>query len=102
MEEVVLRQGTRHAERGTLRIPVEGGEAQVRLEPFATFLMRGIGYGGDWRPGALKGELAVDREDIDLSKVDIAAPEHWTITAISKTVPTPPGEQNGSAAGGDR
>jgi hypothetical protein len=92
MEEVVLRQGTRHAERGTLRIPVEGGEAQVRLEPFATFLMRGIGYGGDWRHGALKGELAVDREDIDLAQVDMAAPENWHIQALSKVVLSQPGE----------
>ena len=92
MEEVTLRQGTRHAERGTLKIPVEGGEAQVRLEPFATFLMRGIGYGGEWRHGMLKGELAVGREDIDLAKVDMAAPENWHIQAISKATLTEPGE----------
>jgi hypothetical protein len=99
MEEVVLRQGTRHAERGTLRIPVEGGEAEVRLEPFATFLMRGIGYGGEWRHGALKGELEVAREDIDLAKVDMAAPENWHIQAISKAVLTQPGQADRTGLG---
>jgi len=99
MEEVVLRQGTRHAERGTLRIPVEGGEAEVRLEPFATFLMRGIGYGGEWRHGALKGELEVAREDIDLAKVDMAAPENWHIQAISKAVLTSPGDPERTGLG---
>jgi hypothetical protein len=93
MEEVSLRQGTRHAERGTLRIPVEGGEAEVKLEPMGyPFLMRGIGYGGEWRHGALKGELAVGREDIDLSEVDMAAPENWHIQAISHATLTAPGE----------
>ena len=38
MEEVTLRQGTRHAERGTLRVPVEGGEAEVKLEQLTTLL----------------------------------------------------------------
>jgi hypothetical protein len=54
--------------------------------------MRGIGYGGDWRHGALKGELAVAREDIDLASVDMGAPENWHIQAISKVTMTEPGE----------
>ena len=93
MEDVTLRQGTRHAERGTLAIPLEGGEATVRLEPVGQpFLMRGIGYGGDWRHGGLKGELAVGREDIDLASVDMGAPENWHIQAISKVSMQAPGE----------
>jgi hypothetical protein len=92
MEDVTLRQGTRHAERGTLRIPVPGGEAELKFEPQETFLMRGIGYGGEWRHGGLKGELAVAREDIDLASVDMGAPENWHIQAISKVTMTQPGE----------
>jgi hypothetical protein len=92
MEGVTLRQGTRHAERGTLMIPLDGGEAQVKLEPVGhPFLMRGIGYGGEWRHGALKGELAVGREDIDLASVDMAAPENWHIQAISHATLEAPG-----------
>jgi hypothetical protein len=92
MEEVTLRQGTRHAERGTLRIPLEDGEAELKFEPGESFLMRGIGYGGDWRHGALKGELAVGREDIDLASVDMGAAENWHIQAISQVTMTAPGE----------
>jgi hypothetical protein len=99
MEEVTLRQGTRHAERGTLRIPVAEGEAELKFEPQETFLMRGIGYGGDWRHGALKGELAVAREDIDLASVDMAAPENWHIQAISKVTMTAPGEPERQGVG---
>jgi hypothetical protein len=93
MEDVTLRQGTRHAERGTLKIPLADGEAEIRLEPLGQpFLMRGIGYGGEWRHGALRGELAVGREDIDLAKVDMGAPENWHIQAISRAVLQTPGE----------
>ena len=93
MEEVTLRQGTRHAERGMLRIPVDGGEAEVKLEPVGQpFLMRGIGYGGEWRHGALKGELVTAREDIDLAAVDMGAMENFHIQAISRAILTAPGE----------
>jgi hypothetical protein len=93
MEEVVLRQGLRHIERAVLRIPIPAGEAEVRLEPVgAPFLMRGIGYGGEWRHGGLKGELAVGREDIDLAGADMAAPENWHIQAISRATLSLPGE----------
>jgi hypothetical protein len=96
MEDVTLKAGTRHALGGTLKIPLLQGEAQIRIEPLKTsggvFLMRGIGYGGEWRHGALKGELAVAREDIDLAAVDMAAPENWHIQAISKVTFEAPGE----------
>ncbi|HEY8573005.1 hypothetical protein [Phenylobacterium sp.] len=99
MEDVSLRQGTRHAERGTLKIPVQGGEASIGLEPVTTFLMRGIGYGGEWRHGALKGELAVGREDIDLAAVDMGAIENLHIQAISRAVMTAPGEPERQGVG---
>jgi hypothetical protein len=92
MEDVSLKAGTRHALGGTLKIPLAQGEASIRLQPTGVFLMRGIGYGGEWRHGGLKGELAVGREDIDLATVDMAAPENWHIQAISKAVMEAPGE----------
>jgi hypothetical protein len=96
MEDVTIRPGTRHAQGGTLKIPLLQGEASIRIEPLkapgGVFLMRGIGYGGEWRHGALKGELAVAREDIDLASADMAAPENWHIQAISKVVMDAPGE----------
>ena len=92
MEDVSLKGGTRHALGGTLKIPLAQGEASIRITPKSVFLMRGIGYGGDWRHGALKGELAVAREDIDLATADMAAPENWHIQAISTAVMEAPGE----------
>ncbi|ACG79442.1 conserved hypothetical protein [Phenylobacterium zucineum HLK1] len=97
--DVTLRQGLRHAERGTLTIPLADGAATVDLEPVTTFLMRGIGYGGEWRHGGLKGELAVAREDIDLSAADMGAMENLHIQAISKAVLRAPGEPERQGVG---
>ena len=100
MEDVSLKPGTRHALGGTLKIPLAQGEASVKIEPVGLpFLMRGIGYGGEWRHGGLKGELAVAREDIDLASVDMAAPEHLHIQAISKATYSAPGEAEQSGIG---
>jgi hypothetical protein len=92
MEDVELKPGTRHAKGGTLKIPLAQGEATVRLEPVSTFLMRGIGYGGEWRHGALKGELAVARETIDLAAADMGAMENLHIQAISRATFEAPAE----------
>jgi hypothetical protein len=96
MEDVTMQPGTRHARGGTLKIPLEQGEATIRITPLtapgSVFLMRGIGYGGDWRHGALKGELAVGREDIDLAATDMGAMENLHIQAISTVVMEVPGE----------
>lgn len=92
MEAVTMQPGTRHARGGTLKIPLEQGEATIRITPKSVFLMRGIGYGGDWRHGGLKGELAVGREDFDLGATDMGAPENLHIQAISIAVMEIPGE----------
>jgi hypothetical protein len=66
---------------------------EIAFEPIGQpFLMRGIGYGGEWRHGALKGELATAREDIDLEAVDMGAMENLHIQAISRARMTAPGE----------
>jgi hypothetical protein len=94
MEDVTLMPGTRHALEGTLKIPLAQGEASISIKPLAgrVFLMKGIGYGGDWRHGALKGPLVVAREDIDLAAANMASPENWHIQAISQAVLETPGE----------
>jgi hypothetical protein len=90
--EIELIPGTRHARSGVLTIPLAQGAATVKIEPAATFLMRGIGYGGEWRHGGLKGELAVAREDIDSANFDPQDPGNLHIQAISKATLSQPGE----------
>ncbi len=92
--ETEILPGTRHAKSGLLTIPLEQGAATVRIEPIATFLMRGIGYGGDWRHGTLKGELAVAREDLDTVNFDHADPGNLHIQAISRATLSQPGRDD--------
>jgi len=93
MEEVNIVAGTRHASTGTLNIPLKQGSAKVVFEPRTTFFMRGIGYTHPhWRHGGYKGELVVEREDIELASVNLASPENWHIQAISKVTLSLPGE----------
>ena len=97
--EVELISGTRHAKSGRLTIPLDQGEAVVTIEPGATFLMRGVGYGGEWRHGMLKGELAVAREDIDCANFDPADPINLHIQAISKVTLSQPGRDTQTGIG---
>ena len=100
MEDVTLIPGTRHARGGSLSIPLQQGTARVKFEPIATFLMRGIGYGHPtWRHGGFKGELVVEREDIDLNSVNMASPENIHIQAVSRVTLTIPGEESQSGMG---
>lgn len=93
MDEVSLIAGTRHASTGTLNVPLAQGSASIRFKPFLTFLMRGIGYGApNWRHGGYKGDLVVEREDIDLTATDMGSPENWHIQALSHVTLTLPGE----------
>jgi hypothetical protein len=93
IEDVTMIPGTRHAQGGTLVVPLKQGSARVKFEPFLTFLMRGIGYGHpNWRHGAYKGELVVEREDINLGAVNMASPENWHIQALSRVTLSLPGE----------
>ncbi|WP_397414556.1 hypothetical protein [Phenylobacterium sp.] len=87
-----LIPGTRHAKGGVLTIPMDQGAATVTLKPKSTFLMRGIGYGGEWRHGALKGELAVAREDLDCENFDRADMSNLHIQAISEATLSVPGQ----------
>jgi hypothetical protein len=81
---VRLKPGWRHAESAELSV---GGDApfHVHFEPRSIFLMRGIGYGHpEWTHGAWKGDLVVERELIDLSKIEPGRADHLHIQALSR------------------
>ena len=92
--ETEILTGTRHAKSGLLTIPLEQGAATVKIEPMSTFLMRGVGYGGAWRHGSLKGELVVEREDLDSVNFDPNDPLNLHIQAISRTTLSQPGRDD--------
>jgi hypothetical protein len=84
--DLVLRDGTRHAQSARLRmtLPPER-ELVVDFEPIVHFQMRGIGYGHPaWSHGVNKGQLAVEREDIPLAGVDPLSPHDLHIQAVSR------------------
>lgn len=100
IEDVKMIPGTRHAQGGKLVIPLKQGSAAITFEPFLTFLMRGIGYGHpQWRHGGYKGELEVEREDIDLAATNMGSPENWHIQALSRVTLNLPGEAPQSGMG---
>ena len=94
-----LIPGTRFARGGVLTIPMEQGAATVTIQPLSTFLMRGIGYGGDWRHGGLKGELEVGREDLDTVNFDPNDMGNLHIQAISKATLSVPGQPDQQGVG---
>lgn len=87
--QVTYASGTRRVKSGELFLPhPAGGELHLALEPFATFLMKGIGYGHpNWRHGSHHGEgLAVHREDYLSAAEPWHKPENLHIQAISRAV----------------
>lgn len=77
------KSGTRHATSATVTL----GEGAQRLEatftPLYDFFMLGLGYGHPkWAHGLNHGELAVEREDIVLDKVDVRQQQHLHIQAL--------------------
>jgi hypothetical protein len=68
----VLAPGTRYPLSATLDLAFPGeAPISIAFTPVQRFLMRGIGYfHPEWQHGGYKGELVVEREDIDLGKVD--------------------------------
>jgi hypothetical protein len=82
--EIDLKTGWRHARSAKLTI---GGATPITatFAPIATFMMHGLGYTNpDWPHGGFKGELVTERDDIDLTKIIAARPDHLHIQAISR------------------
>jgi hypothetical protein len=89
--DVDLRPGTRWARRATVTMSSHLDDPPVvyAYEPLAQFQMRGLGYfHPEWAHGRLQGELVVEREDLDLERVDPASPHDWHIQAISRVSAT--------------
>ncbi|HEY2661303.1 MAG TPA: hypothetical protein VGI79_16400 [Caulobacteraceae bacterium] len=78
--------GTKHAHTATLAIPLEDKPPlSIAFEPIAKFQMRGIGYiHPKWGHGRYQGDLVVEREDIDLARLDPNAVENLHIQAICR------------------
>lgn len=85
-----LKPGWRHATTATLEAELpDGRKIEASFEPGVPFLMRGIGYGHpEWVHGGWKGELAVEREDIDLTTIEPGRADHLHIQAISRVTMT--------------
>jgi len=83
--DVVLKSGTRHAKSATITINSRDKPSiRIEVEPVARFQMRGIGYlHPQWSHGSYKGELVVEREDIQLAEVDVMKMENMHIQAFS-------------------
>jgi hypothetical protein len=74
-----LAPGTRWPQRGELVV----GAESFTLEPLARFQMRGLGYTSPkWGHGLDHGALAVEREDIDLSRIDPARPDNLHVQML--------------------
>lgn len=87
--------GSRRAARAALTFTDKQGRGVgVEIEPFATFQMKGIGYGhSEWRHGAYRGEqLTHAREDIVPDELSWATPDNLHIQAISRVTLT---DENG-------
>ncbi|MFO0315660.1 MAG: hypothetical protein ACK51R_00930 [Hyphomonadaceae bacterium] len=91
---LTLIPGMRHASSANLRIEAEGQPArEATFQPLTTFLMRGLGYGHpSWAHGGWKGELVVEREDIDLTNIVPGRPDHVHIQAVCKVTLSTGGE----------
>ena len=93
--------GTRWPSGGTLTIR-PGGETElvVRFEPLLRFQMRGLGYvSAAWGHGLYKGELAVEREDIDLAAIDPTAIENLHVQMLCRVALEQPGEATEQGVG---
>lgn len=87
------KSGTRHAVDATVTWTDGRGESSVKYEPEFTFFMLGLGYGHPvWSHGLEHGPLKVEREDFDLTKMDVTQPHHLHIQAVSKATYTAGGE----------
>lgn len=83
--EVRWRPGTRHAAGATVRFGDGGEAAEVVFEPEMAFFMLGLGYGHPkWGHGLNHGALAVEREDMRLAEVNVQAPQHLHVQALSR------------------
>jgi hypothetical protein len=99
--DVTFVEGTKHARAARLHIPLSDQPSiDIGFEPAAKFQMRGIGYiHPKWGHGRYQGELAVEREDIDLEGLDPNALENLHIQAICRLTLDQEGQPTQSGLG---
>ncbi|MHB8530547.1 MAG: hypothetical protein ACYC8V_13690 [Caulobacteraceae bacterium] len=86
------KAGTRHIRRAVVTLKGPGAAREVVYQPEWEFLMVGLGYGHPkWGHGLAHGELDVEREDIDLAKIDRRLPQHLHVQAMCKVIDRPDG-----------
>ena len=98
---VTWQPGTRRAAAATLSVEDGQGQAhQVDYELRSTFMMKGIGYGHPSKGhGSYRGELSVEREDLQPDALPWQQPENLHIQALVKAVHTGPGGQTSEGIG---
>jgi hypothetical protein len=83
--EIAWKPGTRHARRAVVTMGVGREAREATFEPEYEFFMLGLGYGHPkWGHGLAHGPLAVEREDLKLSEVDVRLPQHLHVQAFCK------------------
>jgi hypothetical protein len=79
------KSGTRHARRAVVSLKDARTTRQIIYEPDYEFYMMGLGYGHpNWGHGTAHGVLEVEREDLDLAKIDPRATQHLHVQAVCK------------------
>src|SRR5258706_933711 len=83
--QIDWKSGTRHAKKAVVTFSDAHATRQITYEPEYEFFMLGLGYGHPkWSHGLNHGQLAVEREDIKLSEVDVRQGHHLHVQALSK------------------
>lgn len=83
LAQVSWKSGTRHAASATVTLGEDSQALEATFTPVYNFFMLGLGYGHPkWGHGLNHGELAVEREDIVLSDVDVRQQHHLHIQAL--------------------
>ena len=85
--QIDWKSGTRHARRAVVSMGEGPGARQVIFEPDYEVFMLGLGYGHPkWSHGLAHGALAVEREDLKLSDVDVRLPHPLHVQALCKVI----------------
>jgi hypothetical protein len=74
---------TRHAASAAVTLADGAWQREFTFKPVYNFFMLGLGYGHPkWAHGLNHGGLAVEREDIVLTDVDVRLPHHLHVQAL--------------------
>jgi hypothetical protein len=81
--EVAWKSGTRHAASAVITFGEGAHQRVITYTPIYEFFMLGLGYGHPkWSHGLNHGELAVEREDLELAVIDPCYPHHLHVQAL--------------------